>query len=801
MNHSLRRLALGVLAVGLAAAGTLPAAAFYVPPPDAIADPLSVPLGGELLYLDVVINGISRSAVIEVRREADGSWSAVAEDLNSIGLLPADVARRSDGRIDLERLPGVSFTYDEATQSLLVMANPAARSHLTISAAQKREKSVLPIDPSLGAVLNYSLAFNPGYLAEAGEIDLGIAAGSFEARLFSPLGVLSHEFSLSSNAPTQVRRQNTSWRYTDPEGGWRATAGDLITGSLDWTRPTRLGGVQWQNDFALQGDVVTFPVPGMSGSAALPSTAEVYVNGVERFSTTIPDGPFNIVGLPLQTGAGTTTLVVRDANGEEVRIERPYYVARELLRPGLLDYSFEAGFARLGVGTDLDRYDSLLMGSGSLRLGMTDWLTFEAHAEGGTGLVNAGLGVTTSLFDSGVLQVAGTASLTDEGLGYQGFGAVSFNLLGLPIRARVQTSGGSYHDIASYTYRDLADGVSGAAPLMLVQLGTSLPTPIEALRLNLSYTDLETLSGEHQRLLGLNFSQKLWGGSFSASGAHDFVSSDTRVALGYSRTFEAGISGGTTLASDGKTLSSQTQVGSSMGEAVGDIGWRVSYGQDERSRVSAQVQTRQSAVEADFGVSVDGGNVSGSGHLRGAVVATSAGLGLAAPIGDAFAVVDVGYAGVPVLVENNEIGTTGADGKFIVTGLRGFEPNRVAIDPEDLPLDAVVLFSRQDIRPAEGSGVVVTFGGAQGGGSALVTFHDALGVALPLGTVGTTDPKAEPFMVGYDGQTYVIGLRPTNRLVLTLPDGRTCRAEFSFNPQAGEQVSLPDVICRPVPET
>ena len=82
-----------------------------------------------------------------------------------------------------------------------------------------------------------------------------------------------------------------------------------------------------------------------------------------------------------------------------------------------------------------------------------------------------------------------------------------------------------------------------------------------------------------------------------------------------------------------------------------------------------------------------------------------------------------------------------------------------------------------------------------------MTFHDALGVALPLGTVGTTDPKAEPFMVGYDGQTYVIGLRPTNRLVLTLPDGSTCRAEFSFNPQAGEQVSLPDVICRPVPET
>lgn len=794
--QALRLLALGVLVGGLAAAEAPPAAAFQIPQTDIVAGP-SVAAGGELRYLDLVINGISRATILEVRRDADGTWSAPADKLESAGLLPAEVARRSDGRIDLQRLPGVSFTYEAATQSLLVMAEPAARAHLTISATQKRQETVLPIDHTIGGVLNYALTFNPGYIAQAGEFDLGVAGGAFEARLYSPLGVLSHEFSVNSNDLTKIRRQSSNWRYTDPQGGWRATVGDLVTGSLDWTRPTRLGGVQVQNDFALQGDVVTFPVPGMSGSAALPSTAEVYVNGVQRFSTAIPDGPFNIVDLPLQTGAGTTTLVVRDANGQEMRIERPYYVARELLRPGLLDYSFEAGFARLGAGTDTDRYSALLMASSSLRLGLVDWLTLEAHAEGGSDLVNAGLGLTTSLFDRGVLQVAASASLTDEGIGYQGFGAVSFDLFGLPIRARLQTSGGNYHDIASFTYRDLVDGTSGAAPRMLVQLSTSLPTPIEALRLNLSYTELATLSGEHKRLVGVNFGQKLWGGSFSASGAHDLISGDTRVGLGYSKTFDANVSASTTVASDGSSLRSQTQVGVPMGDEAGDIGWRVTYGQDEQSRVSATAQTRQSVVEAEFGVALNDGNISGTGHLRGAITATEAGLGLATPIGDAFAVVDVGYPGVPVLVENNVVGTTGFDGKFIVTNLRGLEPNRVAIDPDDLPLDAVVLFSRQDIRPAEGAGVVVTFGGVKGGGSALVTFHDAQGAVLPLGTTGTADPKAEPFMVGYDGQAYVIGLKPKNRLELSLPDGSTCLAEFAFEPRAGEQVTLPNVVCRP----
>lgn len=791
---SVRRLALCALAGAFGLSAVAPARAIDIPDIAPLAE-LSGTASTVPLYLEIVINGISRGGVTEVVHEIDGSWSAEPEALAAAGLVPAPGARRHDGRIDLNRLPGVSFVYDEPSQSLLVSAEPAAKSLLVLKATPRPAATSQPVDGQTGALLNYSVAFNPGYAAEAGEFTFGPVAAAFEARAYSPFGVLSSQFTISSRDPTHVYRQNTSWRYAQPEGGWRVTAGDFTTGALDWTRPTRLGGLQVQNDFSLQADVVTFPVPGMSGSAALPSTAEVYVNGIKRYSAEVEEGPFVIEDLPLTSGASTASLVVRDATGRAVTIERPFYVARELLRPGLLDYSFEAGYARIGMATDADRYDPTPMASASLRFGLTDWLTIEGHAEGGEGLINAGVGLTASLLDRGVAQLAVTGSQTDEGEGYQAFGAIGFDFFGLPIRAKAQGTVGPYHDIGSFTYRNEDDGLSGSAPEYLAQISTSLPTPVEKLRLNLSYTELLTKDDEHKRLLGLSASQPLWGGSLTASAAYDLIDNDYRVQLGYSWGIGEDLRASTSAASGKSGVQSQTRVGTSAPERLGDVAWSVGYATGDQSRLSATLDADLPALTTKATVSYNGESLSGSAQLSGAIVANEAGVLFAGPIADAFAVVDAGYAGVPVLLENRSIGVTGADGKLVVTGLRGFEANRVGIDSKGLPLDAVVNSTRQDIRPADGSGVVVAFG-ASGEGSALVTFRDADGAALPVGAVGQAGKSIQPFMIGYDGQAYVIGLSRQNRIAIDLGDGRSCVAEFAFTPEAGEQVAIPDVTCR-----
>ncbi|MBK8084141.1 MAG: fimbrial biogenesis outer membrane usher protein [Devosia sp.] len=751
--------------------------------------------GGAPLYLDMVINGISRDAVVAFVREADGTWTARPESLREAGLLPAAVAVRPDGRIDLGRLPGVRFVYDEPGQAMRVNAEASARSELVLKAT-RRPAVALPVESQSGGLLNYAVALNPGYAASAGEFTFGPMSAAFEARAYGPFGVVSHGFVISSNEPSQVYRQQSSWRFAQPEAGWRFIAGDLVTGSLGWTRPTRLGGLQVQNDFALQSDVVTFPVPGMSGSAALPSTAEVWVNGVRRYSASVPDGPFVIEDLPLDSGPGTASLVVRDAMGQAVTITRPFYVARELLRTGLLDYSFEVGHARIGMATDTDHYDDAAMASASLRYGLADWLTLEGHAEGGGGLFNLGGGLTTSLLDRGVLQVAVSGSVTDEGGGYQAFGAIGLDVLGVPVRARLQGTFGAYHDIGSFTYRDAENGESGGVPRFLAQLSASVPTPIEKLRLNLSFAELQRSEDEHQRLLGVSLSQPLWGGGLTASGTWDLIDDDYRLLLGYSWQVSEDKRASISTSADDTRLHTLAQVGTATSETSSDASWRLGYSGGERSRVSADLKARFPALRAEASIGYDGEFVSGSALFSGAIVANAAGILFASPISDAFAVVDAGYAGVPVLVENKVVGATGSDGRLVVPTLRGLEANRIGIDPAGLPLDAMVLATRRDIRPADGSGVVVALG-APGGGSALVTFRDGDGVLLPVGATGRAGAAGPEFMIGYDGMAYLVGLADANRIEIDLGDGRRCVAELGFSADPGQQTTIPDAICRP----
>ncbi|OXH88115.1 hypothetical protein CA830_21265, partial [Burkholderia multivorans] len=89
-------------------------------------------------------------------------------------------------------------------------------------------------------------------------------------------------------------RFDTSWSRSDPARPSTTQIGDAISGSLAWTRSVRLGGLQWRSNFALRPDLVTFPIPSLSGSAAVPSAVDLYINNVRQYTGNVPSGPFII---------------------------------------------------------------------------------------------------------------------------------------------------------------------------------------------------------------------------------------------------------------------------------------------------------------------------------------------------------------------------------------------------------------------------------------------------------------------------------------------------------------------------
>ncbi len=101
---------------------------------------------------------------------------------------------------------------------------------------------------------------------------------------------------------------------------------------------------------------ITFPLPTIGGQAALPSTVQLYVNGLLKETQQVPPGPFSIPAMPVVTGPGTATIVVQDMLGREQVISSSFYASSDLLKSGLDDYSFSAGKLRDNYGVDSNDY-------------------------------------------------------------------------------------------------------------------------------------------------------------------------------------------------------------------------------------------------------------------------------------------------------------------------------------------------------------------------------------------------------------------------------------------------------------
>ncbi len=164
--------------------------------------------------------------------------------------------------------------------------------------------------------------------------------------------------SSSGDTLADSARLDTTWTRSFVDSTSVLRVGDSITGNLPWSRATRFGGIQLQRDFALQPDLITFPIPQFLGQAAVPSTVDLYVNGLRRYSGETPAGPFQLGTVPIVNGAGNAQVVVTDALGRQTTFDFPFYTTSQLLRPGLDDYSLELGFVRENYGVSSFDYAS-----------------------------------------------------------------------------------------------------------------------------------------------------------------------------------------------------------------------------------------------------------------------------------------------------------------------------------------------------------------------------------------------------------------------------------------------------------
>ena len=776
----------------------------------------------ETLELDVVINGHHIGEIGEFVLQG-GVLFARRKELADLGFrVPANVASGPDGLIALWSLPGVRVRFDPATQTIYFAApNEALLPNLLRVAANPA--SAIPLQSSTGATLNYDLV---------GAVTNGHAYGSgfFDARVFSPLGVASTTFLAFDGANTigtrneQVIRLDSTYVYSDFDSQRRYWAGDFITGGLTWTRPVRLGGVQVTRDFTMRPDLVTFPVPVIAGSVAVPSTVDVLVNGARVLSSEAQPGPFAVPQLPVITGAGQVQVTVTNALGQQVTTTLPFYASALLLAPGLHTYSVEAGWVRLNWGLVSDQYGSFAA-SGTYRRGLTDDLTMEAHAEGTRGQFMGGGGIVANAFNLAVVNLGGAASTAQGHVGGQlavgierqgqhfSFGATA--VLATPGFRDIAAMNGDpvpTKQISANASANLGHwGTLGAAWLQVERpAATNLvgftgnpafsppggPQPPSGV--GLGNFGLPFIPAQTSRILSGSYSVQLSHHIFFYANAfHDFAhgggdGGSVGIAIPLGRRSSVSASGNFQSGSPafGQVQAQQAAV------SIGDWGYQAYVSGPSNAHEFGQLMYKSPWALFTAGVDHLDGETTFRLEAQGALTFADDRLFASNSIYQAFAVVDTDHtAGVHVLYENRPDGVTDASGKLLVPDLRSWDVNHLAIDPADVPLDAQVPYTERQVRPPDRSGIIVRFPIRKTNGALLVLVDEA-GQPIPVGSAATLQATGVQSPVGYDGETFLENLGAMNLVVVQLPNDGRCVVSFAYAATPGTIPKIGPLTCR-----
>ncbi|HEY0339771.1 MAG TPA: fimbria/pilus outer membrane usher protein, partial [Steroidobacteraceae bacterium] len=538
-------------------------------------------------------------------------------------------------------------------------------------------------------------------------------------------------------------------------------------------------------DFTLAPSYITYPMPSISGSAALPSTVDVLLNDRRAATSNVQPGPFELTDVPIVTGAGQMQLVVRDLLGRETVVSQSYYVAPVLLASGLSDFSFEAGSLRENYGTRSDDYGSGF-GAGTYRLGITDLLTAGARVEAQRDRGAAGVDIAMIVSDFAVIGLAMGYSVADGEHGGHYVASVqrTTRLGGVSLSIEHFDAGYSqFGETGTQTgSRDISTtpGAAQWAPItreprpkdqVAAQGGISIGTRTTV---GMSLTEQTSWEGDRFSLLGVNLGMQLPGNVYLG------VYSSKELSAG--KTWSGGLT--VTVPIGGRRTVAASSTRDAGGQLVDTVqatqtvpsgpgwGWHVAASDDPTQRLLAGATYNgaygQLTAEADAGSGADAVRLGANGSLEwmeGHVFASRR-------IDEgAFAVVHVGdVEGVPVSLSNQVIAVTDHHGIALVTGLLPYQANALTLDPEQLPLDVEIGGVRETVVPYARSGAFVNFP-VKRSRNASVVLQQPGGAPVPAGARVTMTPGNQEFVVAKRGEVYLIDLAKDNRIDVRWKDG------------------------------
>jgi outer membrane usher protein len=742
------------------------------------------------VVLGVLINGKVANDFARLVEMGDGKLYASADLIRQWRLkVPAAGGVNYHGTVvySLDRLDnGVKWQVNPAEQTLSFNIAPAAFTETVLNASSRQ-----PVEadrPTPGLFLNHQLVFSHV------DRDSGLA-GLFETGFFSPLGVATSRFASRdfTNAMALIRL-DTKLVHEFPHSMATLTLGDSISGVNAWSRQVTYGGIRWASDFSTQPAFVPVVLPNLVGQAAQPSTVDIFVNGVRTSQQTVDPGPFAINNVPVITGQGEVQMVVTDVLGRQQVITQPFISARQLLRPGVNEYTYEGGILRRNFGIVSSQYGSLFL-EGQQRHGFTDKFTLDGRVEASGKQQTGGIGAEYALWPLGIIGggVAGSRSNL-------GPGALAY--LQLQRQARRLGLSGTVQ-VANSTFQQLGMAAGERAPKLQAQfqvtqaLGRRSSFSVGYLRQqNRSF--LNAVQPQRPDFSGIT-------SSFSVRvTSRMYLTAAATLSNSFTNASSATMSlvvplGGRTIASATSNIQQNGTQNSTMQYTqqvpVGTgYGYRLRTDVADQNRYDAGFTFQTNEGTLDLESSEINSQVSSRLTETGGLVMMHGDIIPSRWLNNSFAVVQVpDTSGVKVFANNQYIASTSWRGLAVVPTLAPYNKNTVRLDDQGVPIDLGLDLGEKTVVPRSRTGTFLKFKATPITG-ALFVLVTQKGDPVPSGAEVTLGGDGTVYTVALRGEVYIAEVTFPARLQVRWP-GQSCVANVPSNPTGEPLPKIGPVTC------
>lgn len=716
------------------------------------------------------------------------------DGFNALGFKDAPVAVNVKGEkyISLASIRGLGFELDEKDAALVLTADPAILKK-NIVRLPGSEPARAEMTRHSAAFLNYGVTYSAVDDFHFNGIAVPLEAGvSFNGMLaFS-------SFSYAKAGRSEnLSRLLTNITADNVESRTRLIAGDFYGSSGSFGSSALLGGIGISKNFSLSPYYVKSPELKFSGFADTPSDVEVFMNNMLIWSGRTGAGEFEMQNLPAYEGAGNITVKVTDAYGREKWFTNPFYHSTRLLKPGLHEYSYGAGFMRKDFGIKSNEYDRPAL-MAFHRYGAGNAFTIGLGAEAYKNTVNLSPSAVFLIKRAGEVETSIAASDED---GKQGYGAsigYRYNTGGVNAGFTVRRLARNYANISVSAAQDKpkTEGTASAG-----YGSTTFGS------MNIQYYRAEMHGGTDNSRLSLIYNRNIArdialyataAGSRISGAANREIFAGLNIFLGnYSSGSVSyrGYNGADSLRADfRKNLPSGTGLGYNLSYERGGsdaTGWNT-FGNG-----SLLYKGAYGIYAADYwraGKS-DMYNLGASGSL----VYIGGSFYPARPVSDGFAVVTAGgIQGVKVYQSNLEVGETGKKGEIIVPDMLSYQDNHISIDDSNIPLDYNIGETvRYAAIPYRG-GAIVKFRvfKTQGfkGRIFLAENHEKKAAEYARFEIHRPSGPVETF-VGKDGEFYFEDMEPGKFEAVIYYKKAECGFDMTIPESDKVVVNLGDLVC------